>query len=226
MKYIKHFFGLVLAISLLCLASVAPCAHEAPDMSGAGSIFVDMVYDGEAVPGGVLALYRVGEVTEDDENYSFALSGDFAGSGISLEGITSSELAETLAEYVSDNSLSGTAVEIGDDGVAAVGGLPLGLYLIVQTEAAAGYEAVEPFLVSIPVDEDGIYVYDVVATPKMSVLAETKSTLVSPVAPAGGTLPQTGQLNWPAPVMAALGILLFSIGWMLRFGKKEASDEV
>ena len=35
-------------------------------------------------------------------------------------------------------------------------------------------------------------------------------------------LVQTGQLNWPVPVFAIAGLLLFSIGWaMLNFGKKE-----
>lgn len=32
----------------------------------------------------------------------------------------------------------------------------------------------------------------------------------------------TGQLNWPVPVLAVTGLLLFSLGWaMLNFGKKE-----
>ena len=33
---------------------------------------------------------------------------------------------------------------------------------------------------------------------------------------------ETGQLNWPVPVFAIAGMLLFSIGWaVLNFGKKE-----
>ncbi|MBE6783104.1 MAG: Cna B-type domain-containing protein [Ruminococcaceae bacterium] len=36
-------------------------------------------------------------------------------------------------------------------------------------------------------------------------------------------LVQTGQLNWPVPVCAIAGLLIFSIGWaMLKFGKKES----
>ena len=35
-------------------------------------------------------------------------------------------------------------------------------------------------------------------------------------------LVQTGQLNWPVPVLAIAGLLLFSLGWaILKFGKKE-----
>lgn len=33
-------------------------------------------------------------------------------------------------------------------------------------------------------------------------------------------LPQTGQLNWPVPVLAVSGVLLFAAGWVLN--KKEA----
>ncbi|MDY2814374.1 MAG: LPXTG cell wall anchor domain-containing protein [Dorea sp.] len=32
-------------------------------------------------------------------------------------------------------------------------------------------------------------------------------------------LPQTGQLNWPVPVMAMSGMLLFMIGWSMYRGK-------
>lgn len=44
--------------------------------------------------------------------------------------------------------------------------------------------------------------------------------------PSGGEpddeLADTGQLNWPIPVLAISGLLLFSIGWaVLNFGKKE-----
>ena len=32
----------------------------------------------------------------------------------------------------------------------------------------------------------------------------------------------TGQLNWPVPVFASVGLILFSIGWsMLNFSKKD-----
>ena len=34
------------------------------------------------------------------------------------------------------------------------------------------------------------------------------------------TLAQTGQLKWPVPVLAGAGLLLFTGGWVLRFGEK------
>ena len=45
---------------------------------------------------------------------------------------------------------------------------------------------------------------------------------VSPSNPDRPVLPQTGQLNWPVPVLACSGVLLFAAGWVLnRQGKKE-----
>ena len=44
-------------------------------------------------------------------------------------------------------------------------GLELGLYLIVQTEASKGYEPINPFLVSLPMAEDGKWNYAVDASP-------------------------------------------------------------
>lgn len=29
------------------------------------------------------------------------------------------------------------------------------------------------------------------------------------------SLPQTGQLNWPVPVLAVSGVVLFAFGWAL-----------
>ncbi len=40
-----------------------------------------------------------------------------------------------------------------------------------------------------------------------------------------GRLPQTGQLNWPVPVLVILGLLFFSVGWKLCFGEKKECHE-
>ncbi|MCF0151633.1 MAG: Cna B-type domain-containing protein, partial [Firmicutes bacterium] len=42
--------------------------------------------------------------------------------------------------------------------------------------------------------------------------------------PTGGLI-QTGQLNWPIPVLAGLGILLFMAGWILVFFKRKSGSE-
>ena len=38
-------------------------------------------------------------------------------------------------------------------------------------------------------------------------------------------LPQTGTLQWPIPVLAVAGILLFLAGWMRKYGKKNKTED-
>ena len=59
-------------------------------------------------------------------------------------------------------------------------------------------------------------------SPDNPVSPENPDNPVSPSNPDKPVLPQTGQLNWPVPVLACSGVLLFAVGWVLnRQGKKE-----
>lgn len=51
---------------------------------------------------------------------------------------------------------------------------------------------------------------------------ETTDPTTEPTEPGKPTLPQTGQLWWPVPVMAFAGTALFALGWLRR---KESGDE-
>lgn len=234
MRIRKRWSVFMLALLLCCSVGVTVYAHDVPDHTEKGSVSVTMTYDGNTVSGGTLTLYRVGAVEEDDGNYRFVLTGDFTGCGEALDALENSQLPARLAKYASSNSISGTTADIGTDGTAVFPNLELGLYLVVQNKAADGYETAAPFVVSVPVYENGAYLYDVDAAPKLSTLKKTEftpgestPTAVPTVTPpsTGSVLPQTGQLNWPVPVLTALGLCLFLAGWALRFGKKDVTYE-
>ena len=140
----------------------------------------------------------------------------FAGSKVSLEEVSSAQLANTLAAYAKDHKLSGTAKDVDKDGEIAFTGLELGLYLLVQHKAAKGYETAAPFLVSVPMEEDGVLRYDVDASPKVELEKEPEPTSTTPPAPTDPRLPYTGQLNWPVPVLTVLGLGLLALGLALR----------
>lgn len=229
MKMVKRVPVLFLAVCFMLAVNAAAYAHEVPDVEKDGSISVTMRYGGNTVPGGTLTLYQVGEIHEDDGNYSFVLSDAFAGSGAALDEREASGLAESLAKYASEKKLTGKTAAIGNDGVAVFRSLKPGMYLVMQAEAADGYESISPFLVSVPMNENGTYVYEVDATPKMNILMlaepDAPTSPDTPAMPAQPTLPYTGQLNWPVPALTALGLCLFLIGWVLRYGKKERPYE-
>lgn len=127
----------------------------------------------KALSGGKLTLYRVAEVKRQNGNLSYEYCGDFYGCGIALGDLTDSTLAAQLQEYL-PQSAEGTTKTIDADGNVTFRGLELGLYLIVQTEASKGYEPINPFLVSLPMAEDGKWNYAVDASPKVGAYTPTK----------------------------------------------------
>lgn len=243
----KHISLLLAAIMLCCVSAFS---HNVPDLNREGSIRVTMRCEGESVPGGTLTLYRVGDVQEEDGNFSFRLSEDFAESNVEL-GQLNAALAETLKDYANDQNLTGKTEAIGRDGRVEFAGLKVGLYLLVQEQAAPGYYKADPFLVTLPMTENGEYVYDVDASPKVEIVEKpdppdrppheppppdepgppdtpppseppeepneppTEEIPDEPPPLAPG-LPQTGQLNWPVPVLAVLGMALLAMGLLVK----------
>ena len=278
MKSIRKRLAAVLAALTLLVWCAAPAfALEVVDLSRTGSIKVSL-YDSEtseAVGGGTLTLYRVAKVQKDNANLSFVYTNGFEDCGVELGDLSEGELAGRLAEKIAATAES-TTVEISDLGVAEFDDLEVGLYLVVQTTAAENYNVINPFLVSVPIQENGSYVYDVDALPKVGTAAkktpeppdtpdkpdtpdtpdkpeeENPNTPVAPgpdnpdgwVLGANGEkiylnpeapspdnpnghvmgahgLPQTGQLNWPIPVLAVTGVVLVAAGIRLKKGTRK-----
>ncbi len=218
MKQRKRIAALLLVVALMLALPVQAYAHDVPDLSRKGAVTVTVRMGETPVSGGSLTLYRVGDIAEDDGNYSFTLTESFAASGVSLDDLSAPELAEKLAAHV--EGASGVTKTVGADGSAAFTELELGVYLVVQTEAAPGYSRLTPFLVSVPYLEEGTYQYEVDAMVKGEL--EREPTPTEPEKPDDPTLPATGQLNWPIPVLVTLGLLLFAVGWWLAARKKDA----
>lgn len=275
MKSIRKRLAAVLAALTLLVWCAAPAfALEVVDLSRTGSIKVSL-YDSEtseAVGGGTLTLYRVAKVRKDNANLSFVYTNGFEDCGVELGDLSEGELAGRLAEKIAATAES-TTVEISDLGAAEFGDLEVGLYLIVQTTAAENYNVINPFLVSVPIQENGSYVYDVDALPKVGTAAkktpeppdtpDTPDTpdkpdeenpntpaapgpdnpdgwvlgahgekiYLNPEAPSPDNpnghvmgahgLPQTGQLNWPIPVLAVTGVVLVAAGIKLKKGTRK-----
>ena len=198
MKLMKHFAGSVAAALLLSIIMAGVCAASAanfPSLDSKGSVSVTIKDDkGSPVGGGSLVFYKVAGV-KSDNGYVYDMSGtDFNGAQdqATIESLRgdddSSKLNESLAKnlksYADQKSLKGTEVTIGADGKASFkgadgNGADLGLYLVAQTNPAPGYQAIDPFLVSVPFKDGDTWKLDVDATPKPTVAKPSTKSPVS-----------------------------------------------
>lgn len=218
------------ALCCLLLLSVLPLmafAREVPDFDRTGSISITMTYDGEAVSGGSLLLYQVAHVAENDGDYGFRYVVELENCGVNLRNLTSAQTAADIANAVQEVGLTGTKAKIDKNGNVTFDDLEIGLYLLVQDKAASGYNAVAPFLVAVPNMENGSYVYEVNATPKVELepAPTTEPTDSTTGTTIPGKLPQTGQNSWPVPVMLVVGLLFVVTGCYLRISGKEKKHE-
>lgn len=224
--------SLVLVMGITVTAGAAETADL--DMDETGSITLTLAdSDGTVVSGGAISLYKVAALYLDDGNMAYALTDAFLGCTTVLD-VEDSSLASELAAYAEENNISGTTASVGEDGIISFDGLALGLYLVVQTTESDHYETINPFVVTVPMEEEGVWVYAVDASPKVGTVTVTEpetattttttATTTTTTTTTATTLPQTGQLYWPIPVLAIAGFLLLAAGWYLnRSDKKRGS---
>ena len=119
----KRLLSICFVFALLCaLCLSAHAAVDVPDESKTGTIRVTMLYNNQPVSGGTLSVYRVGDIHEDDGNYTFVLAEKFAGSNVTWteETLGEPEVAKALSEYAAKNSIAADKTgTIGSDGKAA-----------------------------------------------------------------------------------------------------------
>lgn len=228
------------ALLLIALLAVPAAAAERPDFSRTGSISVTIKdQDGRPVTGGSLEMICVALAVRVDGNDRFEYTEEFAGCTEKLDddGITrngSPRLAAALKKFADSKGISGETQDLDSEGMVKYGDLKLGLYLIAQKNEAEGYSSVEPFLVSIPFEEEGKLIYDVNATPKPAAVTTsegetephttepgTEPSTEPPTTKTPPDIPQTGQLWWPVPLFASIGAVLVLLGVFVRRGKKE-----
>lgn len=118
-------------------------------------------------------MYQVAEITSKETEIQYAFTNGFENCGLKLDNLEDELLAEKLKAEIGASTV-GVAQTIGADGTAGFSGLEEGIYLVVQTKAANGYEMFSPFLVSLPMRENGQWKYQVEAMPKIEVSVSGK----------------------------------------------------
>lgn len=113
------------------------------------------------------------------------------------------------------------------DGKAALEGLPTGLYLL----CAAPYQkggctyTTTPVLLELPAQQaGGGWQYAATVEPKLERSGTPEPPVIiipdNPAPTPGDKLPQTGLLQWPITLLAAIGVLLVAVGCRLRRRRK------
>ncbi|MBQ6877039.1 MAG: hypothetical protein IJO22_01385 [Oscillospiraceae bacterium] len=222
----KRIVSLFFAVLMIAMSSVGAFAHDVPDPDKKGSITIKMEYRDKAVPGGTLTIYKVADVAEKDGDYFYTYTEDFKDCSVPLSEIGSSELANALARIAIEKRLAGRTERINHLGEVKFDNLEIGLYLVIQKESALGFNNVNPFLVSVPAYEDGKYIYDVNASPKVELEPDEPKKPDEPEKPEkpekpDDKLPDTGLTNWPVPVMAVSGAVLLCVGIILHSAERK-----
>lgn len=217
---------IVLIAVLFAALNMIPAADaaERPDPEGRCAVTFTMAWNEEPMADGALTLYRVCELVEQDGAAVFAPVPALRESGLSLEELDDPALAAEFARLAGQLGLQPVTAQISQ-GKAVFTDLLPGIYVVTQAEeeASTGYSPIAPFLLSMPRWDGERYVYELTAGPKVAPqIQPTQPETVPPTEP-GPTepeLPDTGQLNWPVPMMAIGGVVLFFVGWLLCFGKR------
>ena len=173
-KFMSKLSDAVLLIACLMLLTtvLAAASDGMPDLGKNGSCSIHVTLrekaSGNPIGGGTLELIKVAGITADRPG-EFTPELSFIGAKLDLSGdadLSAPSLASSIALYADNEGVSGTRQNVDSSGNVDFTGLDLGVYLVVDRVPAEGYNTIKPFLVTVPMKENGSYVYNVDASPK------------------------------------------------------------
>lgn len=147
------------------------------DQSETGSISVTLIdkKGNEPMVGAELSVYFVATARLDTYgNLTYDYTEYFEQFDTAIDDTA---LMTKLDAFVSKHSVFSVKIITNEEGTALCEELPLGLYFIKQTGAVEGFASCSPFLVTVPNEKNGEYVYDVNASPKTEVSKLTSITI-------------------------------------------------
>ncbi len=182
-----------LAIVMAAVVAAAPVqlfAEELPDLKKTGSITVQMKDGDLPVAGEELSLVQVAtavsknddDPTAKDRGYALKCTKQFSDEQELVDNLTENnapDTAKAVYAYAAEKNISGTSAVADESGTVKFSSLSAGLYLIWNSKAPAGYQTIDPFLVTIPVKNENGFIYDVNASPKMGKVSEFAAVVVS-----------------------------------------------
>ena len=216
-------------ISILLLLPVFFIQVLASEGAGILNLSCSTHVNGERryIVGDEFALVKIAdaEVIRSEENpiIRYRVLPKYESLGWNWENMTAEEFhakAKQAASMVTDEECMASVVT-DEQGKASFADLAPAMYLIVRTKVAPhnGSFYVDPFLVSVPMLWEGAINDTVTASLKCGWKPQGEDDPPAepqdPDNPGGNApeLPQTGQLQWPIPVLIVSGGLLLWLGW-------------
>lgn len=218
---IKRICVIFVICFLLLQLIPAAYAETVVDMDTKGSISVRVAFDGVPLEGMKLNCIKVADLVPTAGGYQFECVYDNS-IIFTAENIQDTNNPEQMLELVKNGTKKPITQTVNRDGIIKFTNLYPGLYLIYQTEdyvTSDGDMVIAPFLVSIPYD--GNYDVDAKSKPAPDIIPEE----TEPTAPPPPKLPQTGQLEWPIPILLCAGMAFFGLGWWLCFNSRKDNYE-
>ena len=142
-----------------------------------GSITVTLTDNEEnkAIVGAEISLYYVAEIEEiKNDKIRYIYTKEFENSKISLDD---KDFVTKIEDFITQKEPSCIKAITNQDGSTTFEELPLGVYYLMQTSSVDGFAPCIPFIVTVPNENNGDYVYDVDATPKTEVQKLTSITI-------------------------------------------------
>lgn len=219
----KKLCRLLCCIAILCLTATSAFASGTFYGSDRlGSISFDFSDYEPAVSSGSIDLRMV--AVWDDSAKALKLCEDYEDALSGVDALFAENAAKKLFVYAEGSGLSAQKIKVGKDGTACAADLASGVYLASQTVPFEGYTCMTPTLISVPLELDGEWIFDVEALPKLEpiIMDTTEPTVPTETTKPPPGVPVTGQINWPVPVLLMGGSFLILLGICLR---KEKNHE-
>lgn len=190
-----------------------------------------------------VTIYQIATMKYQGSDLQYVYTDDWKELTADLSKETSEEEILKMRDLAQSKNLAGIEKASDKDGNVCYTDLPQGVYLVVQTNQVEHFSVFEPFLVYLPCIEENHWKYDVTAEPKIVYQVRSgrrdpnkpeptpspvpEGPVTPPKEDTPPKLPQTGQLNWPIPILFVAGAFLVSAGIIVRLaGRKEDEKEL
>jgi len=169
MKKLKYLFMFVLVLLISSNTVLANNNDHIVDFDRNASITITLREQDENTPinGAEITIYQVATATNKNNNLSFIYNEKLQICDLDL---SNNNLAKQIDKCIKEVELPSQKELTNEEGIVEFNKLPLGLYLVKQTNEVYEYSTIDPFLIATPKEEDNRWVYDIEATPKTEII--------------------------------------------------------